>query len=266
MNYLNNNYEIEYKALLKTVLVEGIEGPARDNNTRISIFGKSLEFNNTSGCFPMLTSKEMFFKNVKHELYWLLNGMTNINYLKKNGVSIWDLWADENGDIGDTYGRILRSFNGVDQFKIILNELKNNINSSRLVISLWNPVSIMMGNIRPCYHAIQFVPINKQLNIVVSQRSADAFIGLPYDMAVFCLLLKLISDKYDFIPYKVKINIGNLHIYKEHIQPVKEYLERRMHDLPILKNNQSEVINFDTTKINLLRYNYESFIKAKIIV
>lgn len=262
----SNNYEKNYKNLLKKIMVNGHENSARDNNVRISLFGESIEFNNAMGLFPMLTSKAMFFKNIKYELSWMLNGLTNTKYLKQNGVSIWDLWADENGEIGDTYGKQLRSFNGIDQLKLILDELETTKNSSRLVISLWNPVAISQGNLRPCYHSFQLVPINKFLHINVSQRSADAFVGLPYDMCVFSLLVRLIADKYDMIPGIVKINIGNLHLYKEHIEPVKEYLGRSEFDLPTLYNGQRKVINFDVDKIELKRYEFHSFIKAKIII
>jgi thymidylate synthase len=263
---VNNYYEIEYKNLLKSILVHGVENKTRDDNIRISLFGESLEFNNVLGLFPMLTSKKMFFKNVKYELSWILKGITNIEYLKQNNVSIWNLWADKNGELGDTYGKLLRSFNGIDQLKVILNELETNKNSSRLVISLWNPVAIQQGNIRPCYHAFQLVPINRYLHINISQRSADAFVGLPYDMAVFSLLLRLIADKYDFIPGKVKINIGNLHVYKEHVEPVNKYLKNDILDLPSLYNGQREVLNFEVKKVKLKNYESNDFIKAKIIV
>lgn len=263
---MNNNYEGDYKALLKRIMVYGHENKTRGNNVRISLFGESIEFNNAMGMFPMLTSKRMYFKNVKYELHWMLSGLTNIKYLKANGVSIWDLWADENGEIGDTYGSQLRGFNGVDQLKLILNELETTKNSSRLVISLWNPVAISQGNLRPCYHSFQFVPINKMLHLNVSQRSADVFVGLPYDMAVFSMLLRLVADKYDFIPGIVKINIGNAHIYKDHIEPTREYLGRSEFDLPNLYNGQREVINFDVSKVELKRYESHDFIKAKIIV
>lgn len=266
MKKMNNLYEKQYKNLLKKILASGYENPARDGNTRISLFGESLEFNNAFGLFPMLTSKKMFFKNVKYELSWMLSGLTNINYLKNNGVSIWDLWADENGEIGDTYGKQLRSFNGVDQLKLILKELETTNNSSRLVISLWNPVAISQGNIRPCYHSFQFVPINKYLHINVSQRSADAFIGLPYDMCVFSMLLRLVADAYNFIPGVVKINIGNLHIYKEHKEPIVTYLNNQEYDLPNIYNGQRKVINFEVKKVRLQNYKSCEFIKAKIII
>ncbi len=263
---MNNRYEKQYKNLLKEILINGYPNITRDNNNRISLFGKSLEFNNAMGLFPMLTSKKMYFKNIKYELAWMINGQTNINYLKSNNVSIWDLWADENGEIGDTYGKQLRSFNGIDQLKITLDKLEATLNSSRLVVSLWNPVAISQGNIRPCYHAFQFVPINRMLHINVSQRSADAFIGLPYDMCVFSLLLRLVADAYNFIPGIVKINIGNLHIYKEHKDPIKEYLNNAEFDLPTLTNRQDKVINFDVSKVYVRNYISCGFIKAKIII
>jgi len=121
---MNHNYEKQYKDLIKDILINGAEEPVRDNNVAKVLFGKQLEFSNNSKLFPMLTSKEMYFKNVRFELKWILDGLTNVNYLKNNGVSIWNKWADENGEIGDTYGKQLRSFNGIDQLKVIISEFE----------------------------------------------------------------------------------------------------------------------------------------------
>lgn len=263
---INNLYELDYKNLLKDVLVNGSQQEVRDGNSAKAMFGKSLQFNNKFGFFPMLTSKEMYFKNVKYELSWILKGLTNVDYLKSNGVSIWNKWANEAGEIGDTYGRQLRGFNGIDQLVNTLENLAANPQGRQHVISLWNPVAISQGNLKPCYHAFQFVCIGNMLHILVSQRSADLFIGLPYDMAVFCLLLNLVCKKYDFVPGLVKINIGNAHIYAEHTKPVLEYLNNPIHDLPTIANYQDEVINFDTSKVSIKHYVSEGFIKAKIII
>lgn len=262
---MNNNYERQYKELCKNIIVCGSEEPVRDNNIAKSLFGQSLEFNNQLGLFPMLTSKKMFFKNIKHELAWMLNGLTNVKYLNDNGVSIWNKWADENGDIGDSYGRQLRSFNGVDQFTTILKELSEFKYSRQLVISLWNPVAISQGNRKPCYHSFQFVYTSSKLNIIVSQRSADVFVGLPYDMAFFSLLLVLVCKNLNLYPGVVKINIGNAHIYKEHYDCVMTYLNRDMYDLPTIENFQNKVIGFETSLVKLYNYKSEDFINAKII-
>lgn len=263
---MNNNYEPSYKALLERVLYRGTLQPVRDNNEAWSKFGESLTFDAKLGLFPMLTSKAMYFKNVKFELSWILKGLTNIKYLKGNDVNIWDSWADEHGEIGDTYGRQLRSFNGIDQMRNILIELKNFKYSRQMVISLWNPVAISQGNLKPCYHSFQFVVIGNRLNIQVSQRSADLFVGLPYDMATFTLLQRLVADKMGLGYGEVKINIGNAHIYKEHLEGVKKYIDRPMYDICRLVNTQNNVINFNVSKVELRRYKHESFIKAKIIV
>lgn len=267
MKKMNSTYEYEYKKLLQKILIDGTKSEARDGNTRIVLFGKSLKHDNKSELFPMLTSKKMFFKNIKHELSWILRGYTNTEYLKKHNVNIWDLWADEEGNIGDTYGKQLRNFNGTDQLIQRLKELETNTNSSQLVISLWNPNDIEKGNLRPCYHAFQFVPINNILHIQVSQRSADAFIGLPYDIAVFSLLLRIVANVYGFTPGVVNINIGNLHIYEEHIEPVTDYLRRSTFDLPRLtfRKKLTSVVDFENPNVDLNRYECHDFIKAKII-
>lgn len=263
---LNNLYEPMYKALVQEILDEGTMQPVRDNNWAISAFGKSLTFNCNTGLFPILTSKKMYFKNIKHELAWILKGLTNVKYLNTNDVRIWDMWADINGEIGDTYGKQLRSFNGIDQFKTTIDELKRFKHSRQLVISLWNPVAISQGNLKPCYHSFQYVVIGDRLNIIVSQRSADVFVGLPYDMGTFSLLLYLTARHVGLSPGEVKINIGNAHIYKEHLIPVEKYLEKRMHKLPRLHNeNDWDLINFDVRVVYLTGYMSEGFIEAKII-
>jgi len=262
----NNPYEANYKALLIDTILKGGLQKVRDNNFAYAQAGVSIEFRSDFDEFPMLTSKEMFFKNIKFELYWLLSGSTNINYLKNNGVSIWNLWADKDGDIGETYGRILRSFNGVDQFKDAIEDLKTGNESRRLVISMWNPGAIKKGNLAPCYFAFQFVQINKVLNIIVSQRSADLFIGLPYDIAVFYLLLSIVSKSLNLLRGKVRINIGNAHVYKEHTKAVETYVKNEMYSLPTLVNQQNKITGFDVSDIWIRDYEHEKFIKAKIIV
>lgn len=263
---MNNPYEANYKALLFDTLSKGGLQLVRDGNYAYAQAGVSLKFESKFQEFPMLTSKAMFFKNVKYELHWLLSGSSNINYLKNNGVSIWNLWANEDGDLGETYGRILRSFNGIDQFKNVIDELHNKNESRRLVVSMWDPVAISKGNIVPCYFAFQFVQINRILNIIVSQRSADLFIGLPYDMALFTLLLNITAKALGLLKGKVVINIGNAHVYKSHYEAVQEYLKRPMHDLPFLSNNQDKIVGFDAAEVYLQRYTSEPFIKAEIIV
>lgn len=263
---INNNYELQYKKLLKEVLADGFLQKVRDDNSAYASFGKSLEFNCNSNLFPMLTSKKMFFKNIKYELRWMLDGNTNVNYLKSNGVSIWDKWADSNGELGDTYGSMLRKFNGIDQISVILREFEKFYDNRQLVVSLWNPVAISQGNIKPCYHSFQFVYVKNRLNIIVSQRSADMFIGLPYDICLFVLLLYLVCKKYRVIPGTVKINIGNAHIYTDHLDAVKQYINNEEHDLPYLINNQNEVIGFDTSMVTVKTYISEDFINAKIII
>lgn len=263
---MNSNYERDYKNLIKDILINGEEEPVRDDNTAKALFGKELSFTCNNNIFPMLTSKEMFFKNIKFELKWILDGLTNVNYLKSNGVSIWDKWADDTGDIGDTYGRQLRSFNGIDQLKVITDQLNNFKYDRQLVISLWNPVAIMLGNRKPCYHAFQFVYNCGRLNIIVAQRSADVFVGLPYDMCTFTLMLHLVCAKYNLTPGVVKINIGNAHIYKEHYDACMLYINNNQYDLPQLRLNCSDIFDFDPKNVWLNNYEHESFIKAKIII
>lgn len=263
---MNNLFERRYKELIFDILTNGTEEEVRDGNKAITMFGKSLEFQCVLNVFPLLTSKEMFFKNVKFELKWLLDGLTNVHYLKSNGVSIWDKWADETGDIGDTYGRQLRSFNGIDQLKTIMKELVEFKRSRQLVISLWNPVAISQGNRRPCYPMFQFQYSGGRLNIAVTQRSADVFVGLPYDIAFFTLMLRLVCAYIDEVPGKVLINIADAHIYVEHIEACKRYLTNETFDLPNLRLNGQDIFNFEPKNVLLTDYKYCEFIKAKIII
>lgn len=266
-----STYELHYKRLITRVLTSGTLEKVRNNNQAMTLFGESIKFDtglNQDGLlqFPMLTSKQMYFKNIKHELKWIISGDTNIGYLHCNNVSIWDKWADKNGDIGKTYGHQMRDFNGADQFRSIILELEKFPESRQLVISLWNPVDIADGNLKPCYHAFQFVYTNKRLNIIVSQRSADIFVGLPYDMAFFTLLLILVCKQFNLLPGTVKINIGNAHIYKEHIKACYTYIDRIGHDLPSLIVNNEAILFFNPNKISLANYISEPFIPAEIII
>lgn len=264
---MNHLFENDYKNLVFDILVNGTEEEVRDNNKALTLFGKRLEFQCLLNVFPLLTSKEMFFKNIKFELKWILDGLTNVNYLKSNGVSIWDKWADETGDIGDTYGRQLRGFNGVDQLRTIMYELGMFKRSRQLVISLWNPVAISNGNRRPCYPMFQFQYCSGKLNISVTQRSADVFVGLPYDIAFFTLFLKLVCNYVNLTPGKVLINITDAHIYVEHIEACKKYLSNQTFDLPNIYLEPSQhVFNFEPKLVHLRNYKHCEFIKAKIII
>ena len=265
---MNNMFEMQYKELLFNILANGeTQREEGRNGFTIRSFGQSIEFKNTCGLFPMLTSKKMYFKNVNHELKWLLSGETDVKYLTKNKVRIWEPWVNQNGTIGDTYGKVLRNFNGIDQLTESIEILRKNRSSRQNVISLWNPSLIKAGNIKPCYHAIQFVCINGVLNVVVSQRSSDVFIGLPYDICVFDLLLLLVAKILNFIPGTLKINIGDAHIYEEHIEPCKVYLANKKHDLPSIYidvNGIKNVQDFKTENVFLRNYISEEFIYGEI--
>lgn len=256
-----NHYENDYKKLLNNVLEYGVKQIVRDS-VCVAKAGVSIEFEpRLMGEFPMLTSRKMFFKNVKHELYWLLSGDTSIKYLRENEVTIWDKFDIGDGTIGKSYGYVMSN-----QIKHALTSIANLDQTRRNVVSLWDVGLIKGGELAPCYPMFQFVLIRNTLSIIVTQRSSDLMVGLPYDIGVFYLLLSLVCNRYFLNIGKVRFNIGNAHIYSEHIEQVYYYIESAEHALPILINKQLDVLNFKTDEVSLRGYKSEPFMKVKLIL
>jgi|TARA_R100000656_G_scaffold61465_1_gene47488 thymidylate synthase len=266
-------FEIDYTKLLKDILTKGEKQTSRNGPT-LNLHGRQLILNPTDG-FPMLSGKKIFPKNFLHELKWMLNGDTNVKYLNDNGSKIWDNWADENGDLGPIYGKQFRDFNGVDQVAELIKGFKLNLYSRRHIISLWNPADLDKMALPPCFYTFQVLVNENTIDLVVSQRSADTFIGLPYDMCFYAMFLFLVVNTINSQQTKhrtigdVIINIGSAHIYEGHINQVEEYLDRvdsltryipttiPLGDLPTLEE-------YDPNKIEFLDYNPLPHIKAKI--
>lgn len=261
-----NNFENDYKNLLLAVIKENSLNKNRTENDAYSSFALNLKHDLNKG-FPLLTSKKMFLKNFVHELIWFLNGETNIKYLKDNNVNIWNEWADQNGDLGPTYGAQLRRFNGKkDQLMELIYNLKNNKTSRRHLITIWNPLQLEQMKLPPCYHSMQFyVDCNDNISLDVSMRSGDLFIGVPYDFALLSTLLIVIAKEVNLKPKCLNLNITDCHIYKNHLYNVIEYINKPTHSLPNLTYIGS-LNNLKSSDFTLLNYESENFIKSEISI
>jgi thymidylate synthase len=257
-------FEENYKKLLLNILFENDYKPNRTGYNTYSSFGKFLKHNINEG-FPMLTSKKLYLKNFIHELIWIINGETNIKYLLDNKVIIWNKWADINGNLGPIYGYQLRNFNGEkDQLIETINNIKKDPYSRRHLISLWNPIQLNEMVLPPCHFAFQFyVTTNKKLNLNVFMRSCDAFIGLPYDFALYSALLLIIAKETNLQANEIQFNFTDLHIYENHLQGVIKYINNPKHNLPTLIYN-GNINNLNINNFTLLNYKSEEFIKVDI--
>lgn len=231
---INTGYEGQYRDILYRCLGEG--AVYREDRTGVgcySVFNQSMEFD-VSNRFPIITGRKMFPKVFNTEMQWFLNGETNIARFKKAGVKIWDAWADEDGELGPVYGHQLRNFSGrgYDQLESVIDSLKNDPDSRRHVISLWNPVQLEYMALPPCYLYFQFFVENGKLNMFVVQRSGDMYLGVPYDIALFTLILNYIAEETDLKVGKLAVNIIDAHVYVNQIDQVNDYLMNHMEILP----------------------------------
>lgn len=229
-----NKYEKDYRKLLKKVLKKGVSREDRTGVGCISLFDLSLTVK-VKDKFPILTGRKMFTNTFNTEFDWFMNGETNIKRFKDNNVKIWDAWADENGDLGPVYGSQMRNWNGVeiDQLTKVIEDLKNNPDSRRHIISLWNPEQLDKMALPPCYLYFQFfVDKNKKLNMFVVQRSGDMFLGIPYDVCLFSKILLYVSQQVNLKANKMTLKIVDAHIYKNQFEAVNEYLDTFIFPLP----------------------------------
>lgn len=249
-----SRFELDYKDLIERIVNQGTDTPNRTGVDTVTKFGEQLTIDLREG-FPIVTGKKIFFDKAWHEYLWILGGGRTTQYLKKNNIHWWDDFVvnEHNGDLGPTYGYQLRSFNGVvDQMPYLYNEIQNN--SRRACLTLWNPEQLMDVKIPPCYTFFNFVRIGNQLNMAVTFRSSDVFLGLPYDICVLALLLHKVARFLELKPAKLKLNLDNAHIYQNHTAGILEYLDRPIHRLPLFNNI--------TNKLN--DYISGDFIKAKM--
>ena len=262
----------QYLELLEKVTQEGNQKGDRTGTGTISIFGQQMRFDLSEG-FPVLTTKKLHLKSIIHELLWFLNGDTNVTYLQDNGVKIWNDWADENGDLGHVYGYQWRSWpkaNGehVDQISQLVNDIKNNPNSRRLIVSAWNVADIEKMALPPCHALFQFYVADGKLSCQLYQRSADIFLGVPFNIASYALLTMMMAqvcglEAGDFIH-----TLGDAHIYNNHLEQVDLQLTRKPKKLPQMKINPDvkSIFDFKIEDFSLENYEADPHIKGAISV
>lgn len=247
------NIENEYKALMSAILYSGANKDDRTGTGTKSVFGRTIRHDMALG-FPMLTSKKISFNIVKTELLWILNGKTDLKYLEDNGVKYWRPDYERSGrtdeTLGPVYGKQWRNFNGIDQFKNLVHDIKNNPSSRRLMVSAWAPHEINDMVLPPCHYAFQIYINNNTMDLMWMQRSADMFLGLPYDIAMYGLLLEMLAKGAGLKAGQLIAQLGDCHLYNNHFDQAKEYIFRPKRALPILELDEGIKINYNIEKLN----------------
>ena len=262
----------QYHTLLKHILETGTEKTDRTGTGTTSVFGYQMRFNLNNG-FPMVTTKKVHLKSIIHELLWFINGDTNIKYLTDNGVKIWDEWADENGDLGPVYGKQWRSWTTpdgkvIDQLKEVIETLKKSPDSRRIIVSAWNVGELSEMALMPCHALFQFYVADNKLSCQLYQRSADVFLGVPFNIASYALLTMMIAQVCELNLGDFIWTGGDTHIYSNHFEQVKTQLSREPKTLPIMKINPDvkDIFNFKYEDFELLNYDPYPGIKAPVAV
>ncbi|OGE76691.1 MAG: thymidylate synthase [Candidatus Doudnabacteria bacterium RIFCSPHIGHO2_02_FULL_48_21] len=262
----------QYLDLLKKIMEEGTDRPDRTGTGTRSIFGHQMRFDLSEG-FPALTTKKLHFKSIIHELLWFLKGDTNIKYLQENGVKIWDEWADKNGELGPVYGaqwRRWKTADGkeIDQIQQILDLIQNDPKSRRIILSAWNVAEIPKMALPPCHCLFQFYIADGKLSCQLYQRSADVFLGVPFNIASYALLTMMMAQVTGLQPGTFVHTLGDTHIYANHFEQVREQLSRSPRALPTMKLNPEikSLFGFKHEDFTLENYDPHPAIKAPIAV
>lgn len=262
----------QYLDLLQRVLQEGTYKEDRTGTGTISVFGHQMRFNMEDG-FPLLTTKKLHLKSIIYELLWFLKGDTNVKYLQDNGVRIWNEWADENGDLGHIYGYQWRSwpdYNGghIDQITEAVETIKHNPDSRRIIVSAWNVADLPQMNLPPCHAFFQFYVANGRLSLQLYQRSADIFLGVPFNIASYALLLKMMAQVTGLKAGDFVHTLGDAHIYSNHIEQVKLQLTRAPRPLPQIEINPNvkDIFGFKYEDFTLTGYDPHPHIKGEVAV
>jgi thymidylate synthase len=262
----------QYLELLNHVMTHGVEKGDRTGTGTVSVFGYQMRFDLQNG-FPMLTTKKLHLKSIIHELLWFLRGETNVDYLNKNGVSIWNEWADENGELGPVYGSQWRSWqsaNGesIDQISQLIADLKDNPLSRRHIVSAWNVGELENMALPPCHTFFQFYVAQNTLSCQLYQRSADVFLGVPFNIASYALLLQMVAQVTGYKAGEFIHTFGDVHLYNNHIDQAKKQLSRPPYALPKMRINPDVKSIFDFTfeDFELLDYKYHEHIAAPVAV
>ena len=239
----------QYLELARRILDEGVERSDRTGTGTIGVFGHQMRFNLSEG-FPVLTTKKLHLKSIIYELLWFIKGDTNVRYLQENGVRIWNEWADENGELGPVYGHQWRSwpaYDGttIDQLGSVIEQIKSNPNSRRLIVNAWNVAEVSKMALPPCHTMFQFYVANGRLSCQLYQRSGDVFLGVPFNIASYALLTMMVAQVCGLEPGDFVHTIGDAHIYLNHIEQCKEQLRRQPRPLPTLRLNPDIQSLFD---------------------
>jgi thymidylate synthase len=262
----------QYHDLMQHVLDKGATKTDRTGTGTISVFGYQMRFDLQEG-FPMMTTKKVHMKSILHELLWFLKGDTNIKYLKDNGVSIWDEWADENGNLGPVYGSQWRSWPAadgrhIDQITQVINQIKNTPDSRRMIVSAWNVGEIDKMKLPPCHAFFQFYVADGKLSCQLYQRSADIFLGVPFNIASYAILTMMVAQVCGLQPGEFIHTLGDAHLYSNHIEQAKLQLSRDFRKLPALKINPEvkDIFGFKFEDFTLEGYDPHPHIKAAVAV
>ena len=262
----------QYLDLLSKILEEGHQKSDRTGTGTISLFGYQMRFDLQKG-FPLLTTKKLHTRSIIHELLWFLKGDTNIAYLKENEVRIWDEWADENGNLGPVYGHQWRSWptadgRTIDQITNLINQIKRNPDSRRLIVSAWNVGDIEKMALPPCHCLFQFYVADGKLSCQLYQRSADTFLGVPFNIASYALLTLMVAQVCDLEPGEFIHSFGDVHLYNDHIEQAKLQITREPRPLPQMKINPAgkDIFGFTINDFELVNYDPHPHIKAKVSV
>jgi thymidylate synthase len=257
----------QYHDALRTVLAQGTPSTDRTGTGTISHFGLQCRYPLADG-FPLVTTKKLHIKSIIHELLWFLQGDTNIRYLKENGVSIWDEWADANGDLGPVYGHQWRDFGGVDQIQTLIDMIRKSPDSRRLIVSAWNPPDVPQMALPPCHTMWQVRILGGKLHLQLYQRSADMFLGVPFNIASYALLAVMLAHVTGYEPGDFVHSIGDAHIYSNHMEQVTTQLSRDPRPLPQLRITRAvpSIFDFKFEDFEITGYDPHPAIKAPVAV
>lgn len=262
----------QYLDLLQRILDEGAYKGDRTGTGTYSIFGHQMRFDLSEG-FPVLTTKKLHLRSIIYELLWFLKGDSNIKYLKDNGVSIWDEWADENGDLGPVYGKQWRAWETadgtvIDQIQQVVEQIQKNPDSRRLIVSAWNVADVDKMKLPPCHVLFQFYVNNGEISCQLYQRSADVFLGVPFNIASYSLLLLMVAQVCNLKPKHFVHTFGDAHLYSNHIDQAKLQLTRTPKALPVMLLNPEvkSIFDFKYEDFSLQNYNPDAHIKADVAV
>jgi thymidylate synthase len=261
-----------YLDLLERVLEDGVKKDDRTGTGTLSVFGHQLRFDLADG-FPLVTTKKLHLKSIVHELLWFLAGDTNVKYLRENGVTIWDEWADANGELGPVYGKQWRSWpaqdgDTIDQIKEVISEIRTNPSSRRLIVSAWNPADLPKMALAPCHCLFQFWVGNGRLSCQLYQRSGDVFLGVPFNIASYALLTQMVAQVTGLVPGEFVHTLGDAHLYLTHLEQARLQLTRKPRPLPSLKLNPAikDLFAFRYADIAFEAYDPHPAIPAKVAV